>query len=181
MRIIGGRAKGRILRSIRGSSTRPTSDRVKESLFNILPSIEGACFLDLFAGTGNIGLEAMSRGAAKVVFIEKSRPCSQAIKKNILLCGGSGICSILEMSVERGLKLLAEKNEKYDIIFADPPYRKNMVGDTLNWIKAGDLSTETGITIIQHSKMEMLGGDSTYHLFDQRIYGDTIISFLEFE
>lgn len=181
MRIIGGKSGGRILRSVRGSSTRPTSDRVKESLFNILHSVKGKSFLDLFAGTGNIGLEAMSRGAEKVVFIEKSRSCGEAIKKNIFLCGGASVCSILEMSVERGLKLLAERNEKFDIVFADPPYRKGMVSKTVCWIKNSDLTTEAGIIIIQHSKMEALRGDSTCHLFDQRIYGDTMISFLEFK
>jgi N6-adenine-specific methylase len=127
MRIIGGRAKGRRIFTPKGRRIRPTSDMVKESLFNILPSIKGKLFLDLFAGTGNVGLEALSRGAAMAVFVERNPHLAEVINKNLAICGFDENYEIISATVEKGIKLLSKGRKRFDIIFADPPYEKGIV------------------------------------------------------
>ncbi|MBE9546372.1 MAG: 16S rRNA (guanine(966)-N(2))-methyltransferase RsmD [Proteobacteria bacterium] len=177
MRIIGGKAKGRRIFVPKGR-IRPTSDMIKEALFNMLPSMEGKLFLDLFAGTGNIGLEALSRGAAKTVFVEVNTLFIEAIKRNLNTCGFDSNYEIVSAPVEKGLKLLGKRRDQFNIIFADPPYEKNLIKKTLHLLDGSDLISEDGIMIIQHSLREELEGDvGNFILTDRRRYGDTIISF----
>lgn len=179
MRIIGGKAKGRRIFVPKGR-IRPTSDMIKEALFNMLPSMEGKLFLDLFAGTGNVGLEALSRGAAKTVFVEKDSLFCDAIKKNLNACGFDSNYETISVSVEKGLKLLGKKKEKFNIIFADPPYEKNLIKRTLCLLGEGYLISEGGIVVIQHSLREELEGEAgNFILTDQKRYGDTVISFVK--
>ena len=182
MRIVGGKARGRRLNLPRGYRTRPTSCRLREALFSILPSMEGKSFLDLYAGSGAIGLEALSRGAAKVVFVEKSKILAHVIKRNL----GDGELEsryeILATEVRRGIRALAKKGMRFDFLFADPPYEKGLVRETLLCI-GEELLPEDGLFIIQHSIREELGQGpaNQFILTDQRRYGDTILSFLKFK
>lgn len=179
MRIIGGKAKGRRIFVPKGR-IRPTSDMLKEALFNMLPPMEGKLFLDLFAGTGSIGLEALSRGAAKTVFIEIGFFFIEAIKRNLGICGFDSNYEIIAAPVEKGLKLLSKRNDQFNIIFADPPYEKNLIKKTLYLLGEGYLISEDGIIIMQHSFREKLEMNAdNYILTDQRRYGDTVISFLK--
>ena len=132
MRIIGGSARGRQLKSPKGMLTRPTLDSTRESLFNILTNygLEGASVLDIFAGTGALGLEALSRGAAHCVFIDHYT--QRLIQENAAMCGFSGKYEVLRMEMGRALARLRGRTFQY--IFADPPYDKNLVNDTISFI-----------------------------------------------
>jgi 16S rRNA (guanine(966)-N(2))-methyltransferase RsmD len=127
MRIIGGDAKGRRIHSPKRSKIRPTSDGIKESLFNILPEVSEKSFLDLFAGTGNVGIEALSRGASKVVFIEKNAVMANSIKRNLEEFGLSGKYEILTTEASKGIRQLQKRRERFDYLFADPPYEKGFI------------------------------------------------------
>ena len=182
MRIIGGDAKGRSLRVPVRTKVRPTSDSVKEALFNILSSVKGKTFLDVFAGSGNIGIEALSRGASWAVFIENNRALSQFIKKNLLQCRVDGRYEIMDMEVKKALQILQKNRAQFDIIFADPPYEEGRVEETLCYFANGKLFSEDSLLIIQHSAREALrpGLAKELILTDQRRYGDTILSFLKY-
>lgn len=177
MKVIGGTAKGRKISVPKGVCLRATTDRTKESLFNILPAPEGKAFLDLFAGTGNVGIEAMSRGAARTVFIEKNAVMAGVIKKNVSVCGLDGDYEVIATPCERGIRILAQRRESFDIIFADPPYERGYVEKTLYRLGRNSLLSVNGVIVIEHSDKEPCGDDSIFELKDQRKYGDTIISF----
>ncbi|MFH1037971.1 MAG: 16S rRNA (guanine(966)-N(2))-methyltransferase RsmD [PVC group bacterium] len=124
MRIIAGRFKGRKLKSVPGEKTRPTADRVREALFSILGgAVPGIRVLDLFAGTGALGLEALSRGAAKVVFVENHRPALEVIRANISGLGREAESEIMAADWRSALARLGERGERFGLILADPPYR----------------------------------------------------------
>ncbi len=179
MRITGGQARGRRIFVPKGH-IRPTSDMIKEALFNILPPIEGKTFLDLFAGTGSIGLEAMSRGAVKVVFVEVNRFSIETIKKNLSVCGFNNKYEIISAPVDESLKRFNKKKEQFDVIFADPPYEKGFIKKTLYLLGRGSLVSEDGIIVLQHSCREELDWNADeFVLMDQKRYSDTMISFLK--
>jgi len=182
MRIIGGNDKGKRILYLGKNQLRPTSSMVKEALFNILPPLPGKTFLDVFAGTGSVGMEALSRGASSVVFIEKDGSLSCSVKKNLLLCGLAGRYEVLTMEAKRALSALRERGVTFDVIFADPPYEEGLVKEILGCLADGRLFAEEGLLIIQHSSREELKADCTGDLIltDQRRYGDTILSFLKF-
>jgi 16S rRNA (guanine966-N2)-methyltransferase len=193
MRIIAGKAKGRTLIAPKAKNLRPTTDRVKESLFNILP-VSGKRFLDLFAGAGSVGLEAVSRGASRVILVESHRGCAEAIRTNIGRCGfvnipldriegGSGQdIEVVEVPVDRGLKLLGHRGEHFDVIFADPPYERNLIGETLRHIRAQGLMSQDGVLVVQHSSREEIPAKREgYQIEDSRRYGETALSFLRLQ
>ena len=123
MRILTGRAKGRKLIPAKTRGIRPTRDKVKESIFSMIKGhVEAAMVLDLFAGTGNLGLEALSQGAKKAIFVEKDRTCLRALMKNRDLCGFRDRAEIISLDAEVALKLLRRRAEKFDLVFIDPPY-----------------------------------------------------------
>lgn len=149
MRIITGAAKGCRLNTLRGRSTRPTADRVKESVFNILGAmVEGRTVLDVFAGTGNLGLEALSRGAAWAVFIDKTT--AALIKKNASHTKLAARSEILSGDAERVLSRLDAQGRAFDLIFADPPYGANMAGSVLTFLDRGKLLALNGIFVLEH-------------------------------
>jgi 16S rRNA (guanine966-N2)-methyltransferase len=180
MKVIGGTAKGRKIHIPKGARLRATSDRTKEALFNILPSMKDTCFLDLFAGTGNVGIEALSRGAAKAVFVEKNPILVDAIKNNLQDCGFSSNYDVLRASVEAGVRILARKKDQFDIIFADPPYIQGLVDTTLRLLGDAPFITDNCLIVCEHSfREEISETDSTLVLCDSRRYGDSVISFFE--
>lgn len=181
MRIIGGEAGGRTIRLPAGCRIRPTADRVKESLFNILHPLEGKYFLDLYAGCGNIGLEALSRGARGSVFVEKDRRLIEAIRENLRLLGFEGQGEVIAADARQGLKHLGKKGVKFDILFADPPYDQDFLPEILRSLEGTELLADNGIIVLQHSVREDPKEFLTQTLVmkDQRRYGDTLLSFLE--
>ena len=179
MRVIGGRARGRKLFVPKGSSIRITADRVKESLFDILHPLEGRFFLDLFAGSGNVGIEAISRGASRVVFVEMARPHVAIIEKNLDLCGFDGGFEIVPKTVEKGIELLSMRDRCFDIIFADPPYERGLIEKTLGILGAHRIMSKEGMIVMEHSSNEACHGNDDFMVTDQRKYGDTVLSFLQ--
>jgi len=179
MRVIAGKARGRKLLAPKSSSIRITADRVKESLFNILHPLEGRSFLDLFAGTGNVGIEALSRGAKRVVFVEMARLHTGTIKKNLDLCGIDTGFEIVPKTVKKGIELLSMRGKCFDIIFADPPYEKGLIQTTLSILGEYRITSKNGIIVMEHSSNEECRSNDGFVVTDQRKYGDTVISFLQ--
>jgi 16S rRNA (guanine966-N2)-methyltransferase len=183
MRIIGGEAKGRTLHFPSGSKERPTSDFLREALFNLLGSLQDKTFLDLFAGSGCVGLEAASRGAQEVYFVEKNKNLVTVIKKNIQTCCLDKNCRIIAGDIESGLRDLFRKKYKVDILFADPPYNHDLVGATLKFLSKYHVLNEDGVIVIQHSIKENFTEliDDNIYQTDQRKYGDNALTFLKME
>jgi 16S rRNA (guanine966-N2)-methyltransferase len=151
VRVIGGAAKGRRLSTLQTSALRPTPDRVREALFNILGSrIEGAVVLDLFAGTGAIGLEALSRGAHAVVWVERHDAACRLIEKNLRLCALQQHARVRRADVLQALPALKAAAERFDLIFLDPPYQSSLVEETLRQLGDGVLLTPAGQVVAEH-------------------------------
>lgn len=183
MRIISGKAKGKTLHFPSVSRERPTSDFLRETLFNILGSVEKKTFLDLFAGSGSVGLEAASRGADTVFFVEKNVKLAAIIKKNIEDCLLGKNCLVNRGDVENFLRELCRRQYKVDIIFADPPYNRGMVDQILTALKKYDVFHEKSLLVIQHSVRENFTEVpvDNMQITDRRKYGDTALTFLEME
>ncbi|MCX5848327.1 MAG: 16S rRNA (guanine(966)-N(2))-methyltransferase RsmD [Deltaproteobacteria bacterium] len=183
MRITGGETRGRTLRFPSGSKERPTSDFLREALFNILGSLQEKTFLDLFAGSGSVGLEAASRGAEEIYFAEKNKELVAVIKKNVQECSFDKNCRIVAGDIELGLRDLFRKEYKFDIIFADPPYNRNLAGETLKLLSKYQLLKKDGVIVIQHSIKEKFSEfiNDNFYQADQRKYGDNALTFLKRE
>lgn len=181
VRIISGIAKGRRLLIPQGNEVRPTLDRVKESIFNVLQSkIPNSLILDLYAGSGNLGFEALSRGASFACFVEKSKNCIRLIQENLKSLGFKQT-AIRQFSV---IQFLAKKaDRKYDIIFIDPPYevfeKKEFIPLILDRIIEGSWIQEGGMIVIEHPKQIMMpDAYKQWMLLKNKKFGQTNISFL---
>jgi 16S rRNA (guanine966-N2)-methyltransferase len=180
MRIIGGTSTGRRLVSVHGRGIRPTSDRVKESLFNILGDIEGKVVLDLFAGTGNLGLEALSRGASRVLFVDMRRQALNLIERNLSQCRMEDRAEILPTDALRAVGILSHRKEVFDLILMDPPYEKGFIRRMLSKIENLGICRPESILVIEHDRREPLPQRiHGWDLFRERQIGDTLISFLK--
>jgi 16S rRNA (guanine(966)-N(2))-methyltransferase RsmD len=178
MRIVGGALRGRKLASFKHPSIRPTADRVRESVFNIL----ARCFpaeavLDLFAGTGAMGIEAISRGAGRAVFVDAGQAAIAALEKNISSLGVAEQATILKLDAMSALKDLSRDGASFDVIFIDPPYAAGLYEETLEAIDgSGGVLKPGGLVVVETSKREAL--DLTLKALvkiDERRYGDTMI------
>lgn len=179
MRIISGNMRGLRLKSPKGNDTRPTADRVKESLFNILGYIESnSIVLDLFSGSGNIGLEFLSRGAKKVYFIENDKNSVSILKENIKKCRVEESTEVYRNDVIKSIEIFDKKRLKFDYIFLDPPYNKGLAEKTLERISNSNLLNDRSIIIIEH-EVELEFADEYYGIekIDRRNYGSTAITF----
>ncbi|WP_323778638.1 16S rRNA (guanine(966)-N(2))-methyltransferase RsmD [Leisingera sp.] len=180
MRIIAGDFRGRALAAVgkgdAGAHLRPTTDRVRESLFNVLMhtgAVSGARVLDLFAGTGALGLEALSRGAAEAVFVDDGRVSSGLIRKNITICRAEDRCSLIRRDV---LKLGANPAAPFDLIFLDPPYGKGLGEKAMAAAVAGGWVAEDALVVWEESAP--VAAPEGFVLQDSRKYGDTHISLM---
>jgi 16S rRNA (guanine966-N2)-methyltransferase len=180
MRVIGGEFKGRKLLVPRGGKVRPTSDRVREAIFDILgPGWNFQRALDLFAGTGSLGIEALSRGTPEVVFVEQGKGALTILRGNVKALGLKSRVWVLPLAAKRGLAVLGEKEEAFDLIFMDPPYGKGLVGKTLEEIARRGIITSSGTIVAEHSPREELLPPPGLVLSQQRRYGDTSLSFFQ--
>ena len=179
MKIIAGKNKGNILKSPKDLSLRPTPAKVREALFDIIvSSIEGSVFLDLFAGTGAIGIEALSRGAKKVVFVEKELKCIKIIQENLRKTENCQFGIVYKKEYLPGLKLLVKKKYLFDFIFLDPPYNIGLVNLVLMEISTLPILKKKGIIIVQHHKKEILHANyNELKVFKQKKYSESILSF----
>lgn len=181
MRVIAGTARGRKLKSFRGWDIRPTPDRVKESLFNILGTrIVESHFLDLCAGTGSIGIEALSRGAQRVVWVEKDRKACQLIEENLRRCGFTTGGILMRCDVLHALSLLEKEGATFDIIFLDPPYRSTLAEQILQKLAISHLLASSGLIIAEHSEHgELAKQYGDLQQIRQRIFGQVVLSFYQ--
>lgn len=174
MRIIGGKYRSRVLAEFSGDDVRPTSDRAKESLFNILSTkIVGARVLDLFSGSGALGLESLSRGASQAVFNDVSKESIAILKKNItaLKIGGEAVISQYDFSV-----CLDMQKQPFDVIFIDPPYRFDYGKAALDKIAKNDLLTPNGIAVYERDR-PFDGEVDGLQKYDERKYGKAYLTF----
>lgn len=154
MRIISGKYKGRVLKGYDIKGTRPTMDRVKESLFAIIQNkVEDSICLDLFAGSGNLGIEALSNGAKECIFVDHNPIAIQTIKENLKSLKIEGTC--YQMDYQKALTFLKEKEVQFDLIFLDPPYNDFIINSILDKIKEYDLLKEKGIIVCEYEKEEV--------------------------
>jgi 16S rRNA (guanine(966)-N(2))-methyltransferase RsmD len=150
-RIISGRGKGRRLKSPRGERTRPTAARVKQTLFDILQAeLPGCRFLDAFAGGGAVGLEALSRGAARVVLIDVSRDAVRAMRENADALGAGGEVEVFQQDARVALPALADAGRRFDIVYLDPPYDSPLYEPLLDLLGRGRLLDEGGLVVAEH-------------------------------
>ncbi len=179
MRIIAGKLKGHRLETPRGVNIRPSSQKAKKALFDILgEKIRGASFLELFAGSGNIGIEAKSRGAKSVFFVENNRSCIKVIKANLRRLG---ICAqVLPFDAEKAIEVFYKKKQKFDIVFLDPPYYKNELKNTLKKVSLYDILQPHSYLIAEHNKKQVLPQQiHSLRLIFSRSYGDSAFSFYQ--
>ncbi|UCC66467.1 MAG: 16S rRNA (guanine(966)-N(2))-methyltransferase RsmD [Deltaproteobacteria bacterium] len=178
MRVVGGEFKGRKLFVPRGGRIRPTSDRVREAIFDILgPDWIYHKVLDLFAGTGALGIEALSRGATEAVFVEQGREALKILRGNLESLGLTAKALVLPLAAKRGIKVLAKRGDVFDLVFMDPPYGKDLVGQTIQEIVQRGILSPHGIIVAEHAPTEVIPSDPSLELSLQRRYGETAISF----
>ena len=177
MRIITGKFKGRALTTVRDISVRPATDRVKGTIFNVLQNrlgLGGAAVLDLFAGSGSLGFEALSRGAAHVVFVDDNDEVVDLIEKNAEKLNCAGDCDFIASDV---FSFIERNSGKFDLIFADPPYVYEELPDILTVIFNRQLLKSDGFLIMEHSKRTMFETSPLYRIVVQKEFGNTRVSF----
>lgn len=173
MRVIAGKCRSLPLKSLDGLDTRPTTDRTKETLFNVMqPWIPGARFLDLYAGSGAIGIEALSRGAVQAVLVEQARKAVQVIQDNLTFTKLKSDAVVMQDSVMHALAVLQGKGETFDCIFMDPPYNNEYEKEVLEWLADHDMVREEGIIVVEASKQTDLSyvTDLGYTVIREKIY-----------
>lgn len=179
MRVISGSARGSSLKALRGKSTRPTTDKVKEAMFSrIGPYFDGGVVLDLFAGTGGLGIEALSRGMERGVFIDRSRQAVQVIRDNLIQTKLLEQAEVYVNDAQRALKALAKRQAKFDLILIDPPYADEGVEAILTYLVEAELLNEGANIVVEHdAKMSYKEQYGQVQLQRQLQFGDIAISF----
>jgi 16S rRNA (guanine966-N2)-methyltransferase len=180
MRVIAGKYRSRQLRSLRGLDVRPTADRLREALFNVLaPQIEDSAWLDLYAGTGAVGIEALSRGARTVYFVESSRKAAAIIRQNLRALQIEEGYEVLERDAEQALRLLDSQAVSCDVCFLDPPYRMQQAyAEVLGFLSQSRLLMPASMVVAEHEKHfdpgDKFGALERYRELRQ---GDAVLSF----
>jgi 16S rRNA (guanine966-N2)-methyltransferase len=163
MRVVSGTCKGRSLKAVPGSTTRPTTDKVKEAIFNMIgPYFEGGIGLDLFAGSGGLGIEALSRGIEKVIFVDRDPKAIQVIKENIVSCDFLDKSEVYRNDAERAIKAIVKREIMFDYIFLDPPYRKQQLIKLMETINKETLLNTNGIIVCEHASDVVLPEEVGY-------------------
>ncbi|HEY8208974.1 MAG TPA: 16S rRNA (guanine(966)-N(2))-methyltransferase RsmD [Myxococcaceae bacterium] len=180
MRIVAGSARGRPLKGPRSSAIRPTADRVRQSIFNILGQwLDGQRVLDLYAGTGALGLEAVSRGAAAAVLVDQDKEAVSLCRENAKALGFEGQVRVVASPVERAVEQLRRAGERFDAVFSDPPYAAGVTARTLEQVEP--LLLPGGVCVMEHDKREDVPEASgRLARADARAFGDTRVAFFRF-
>ena len=179
MRVISGRARGLKLISPEGIETRPTLDRVKEALFSMLfPYLNDSVVLDLFAGSGALGIEALSRGALKCFFVDNSEQAVSCVKKNV---SGARVSESSEIIKTNALDFVKRSKEKFDIIFLDPPYQNDIYNDIIDSIAKKELLKENGLVVIEWDYINEppFKNNAAFEIFREKKYGRVGITVLK--
>ena len=182
MRIIAGGFRGHPLVAPRGQATRPTSDRVREALFSILGDIQGVQVLDLYAGSGALGLEALSRGAASATFVESARAAAVAIRRNIEALEVQDRAALLARDVRPSLRGLAKQAERYGLVFLDPPYAQAETAEILaDLVESGAMADGAWIVLEHAARSAPPAPPGGLRLRFTRTYGDTALTVYRYE
>jgi 16S rRNA (guanine(966)-N(2))-methyltransferase RsmD len=184
MRVVSGSAKGRKLKSPKTTGTRPVMDRVKTALFDILSSdVEDTRFLDLFAGTGGVGIEALSRGAASATFVELSVEIAKLVRENLAITGLSEHADVLRADAFQFLESARASGRRYDIVYVAPPQYEGMAARALTQLDRAPLTEPGGLVIVQVHPRERAELDAltlnTLERTDERRYGSTLLLFYD--
>lgn len=178
MRIVAGSARGRPLKGPKGPGIRPTADRVRETLFNVLGQyLEGGCVLDLFAGTGALAFEALSRGAERAVLVDSGREALGLIRENAAALGFEARAEVIASDALRAVDRLGGEGRRFALVFADPPYAKKAIAELLQGIDRADLLEADGTVILEHGKHEPVPErEGRLAQVDQRAFGETRVT-----
>ncbi len=182
MRVIGGSARGRRLIPPSGARVRPTADRVKESLFNILTALTGGFeqlrVLDLFAGTGNLGIEALSRGAGSAVFVDNHKDSVTLVARNLAMLGFASRAVVLHREAIAALRSLEKSGAVFDLVFIDPPYGQELAREVITNLAGSALIDDHSLVVAEFSSRDIFPEEfSSLREFDRRVYGDTALAF----
>ena len=179
MKIISGKYKGRIIEGFNLDGTRPTMDRVKESLFAMIQNyLDDSTVLDLFSGSGNLGIEALSEGAEYAYLVDVNIKATNTIKNNIKNIGITN-CEILTMDYQKALNYLHSKNKQLDIIFLDPPYKTDYIEKSINLIDKLDLLATDGIIVCESDTLDKIVYPEKYKIIKDKKYGDKWVVILK--
>ena len=178
MRVEAGERKGMPLKAIAGNTTRPTTDKVKESIFNMIgPFFDGGTALDLFGGSGGLGIECLSRGANRAIFVEKDSRAFQTLQENIKKCRYEDVTELFRTDANRAVKGLLKRDIEIDYLFVDPPYHKKEYYDLVEVLALGGKLAANAIIMCEHSNdVELPDNYGTFKLMRRETYGSTIIS-----
>lgn len=180
MRVVAGQAKGRRIQVPTGREVRPTTDRVREALFSsISHRVPGASVLDLFAGSGALGIEALSRGAGGATFVEKNRDTAKLLSRNIRDLGLEGRSRLLHREARRALRLLEDEGRSFDLVFLDPPYRGPHLEEALQLLAESALIEPKGLIVAEHPVDVPLAVPPGIHVVSTKRYGTTVLSFVQ--
>ncbi len=181
MRVIAGSHRGRRLFALAGRSIRPTADRLRESLFNILhPRPAGMSVLDLFAGTGALGIEALSRGAVAATFVDHAREAVAVIERNLAQLGLAHAARVMRWDIARNLHCLRSPPDRFDLVFMDPPYGRGLVQPALRHLADSGCLASAALLLIEHDAGEpVMATEFGLRLIELRRYGKTVVTFLE--
>jgi 16S rRNA (guanine966-N2)-methyltransferase len=182
VRIIGGDLRGKKLFSPRDRSVRPTADRLRESIFNIIAAeVPEAVVLDLFAGTGALGIEALSRGAASAWFVDRSAAALSLLEKNLSACNLTGRSRRIRWDIVKNLHCLSGVHPPFTLVFVDPPYGRGLLSATLVHLRRSRSAASGALVVIEHDTDEPLDEPgNAYHIEDRRRYGKSLVSFARY-
>ncbi len=183
MRIIAGHNRGRKLKSVPGMKTRPTADRVKEAVFSSIDEyLYGCRFLDVFGGTGNISLEAVSRGAEEAVILEKDADALKIIQENIKACGQEQRCRVMRGDSISSLDALGRQGKQFDLIYVDPPYQAGLYETVLEKIQTKKLLAQEGLILLECAKNASISlENSIFFIYKEKNYGDTRVVYVKYK
>ncbi len=178
MRIVAGTHRGRPLVGPKGPGLRPTADRVRESLFNLLGQFfHGGEVLDLYAGTGALAFEALSRGMTRAVLVDPGAESARLVAENARALGLEGSIELLRMPVVRALPRLAAEGRRFSLVFADPPYAEAAVAEVVRGVGEGSLLAAGGTLVVEHGRREVVPDTlAGLERVDSRRFGDTVVS-----
>ncbi|MDI9541042.1 MAG: 16S rRNA (guanine(966)-N(2))-methyltransferase RsmD [Bacillota bacterium] len=179
VRIVAGKHRSRVLKTLDGLDTRPTSDKVKEAVFSrIGPYFEGGIILDLFSGSGSIALEAISRGFEKAIIVDRSKKAINIIRSNVNLLKEENSCEIWPVDYKKALSMCQKKQLKFDLIYLDPPYHLELINELVIKISEYDLLQKNGIIVSESSDKEDIQVQSPFFIDKQLNYGTTKVTYI---
>lgn len=182
MRVVAGQARGRVLKAVPGMNTRPTTDKVKEAIFSMIgPYFEGGAALDLFAGTGGLGIEAWSRGIQRIILVDREKLSIDTIRHNLKTAGAEQSAEIYRNDAERALKALAKRGLSFRLVFLDPPYRMTNMDEMMSGMAEAGMLEPGAFVVIEHDTAVVYPDeDVEFRCLRKARYGDTSVTIYQY-